>query len=98
MSRDAEACAHLAPAISPLNVHEEYGGVMLEKPRSEVSALALIVAPTLVELFVHRAEQVVEVSRHSLPGHELLELLGELITHVLSLHRGSGWEHVRDGR
>lgn len=75
VGKDYGLWTRLSSAICSLNVHEENIWVMLHQPRSKISPLTLIVAATLVELFVHGVQQLVELGRPALPGHELLQLL-----------------------
>lgn len=63
----AQTCTLLSAAIRPLDVHEKTVRMMLHHPRSELSALPLIVTPTIVKFFVYCSQHLFEVGGHAFP-------------------------------
>ena len=70
-----------------LEEHDVRVGVVGAEPVEEFYALALVVAPALMELLVRGAQELVEVCRHPIPRREVGEVIFERLGDVPRLRR-----------
>ena len=74
----------LPPAFSALEVHDEGLRVRVEHPLPEVLPLALVVAPTMVELLVSGTQQLAKGGGHTLVRREGRQLVEQ---RLIDMHR-----------